>query len=181
MKISKLLVIILIFLFRTPSLAQEQGLNKIFKLLQESTDTSFLIHNYNTHELQFPTFKILSRINSEISLYRYSNDKTTNAKVIDPFDIDASKLLKLKNISVEDKELLWKKMSAINPWDIKDDNIEGEGCPNKYVYHQAGISLYLITKGKIKKLSFYAPHYFQRVCKKRAGRQSIIKLEKLFN
>lgn len=180
MKTYKILVIAFGILVRTPCLAQELGLSKIHEFLQQSYDTSFIIHNYNTHELQHPTFKILSKTNGNITLYTYGNDKTFDNNK-NAFDVDPSKLLKLKNISVKNGELLWEKVNAINPWDIKDDTIEGEGCPDRYVYHQPGISLYLITKEKILKLRFYAPQHFQKVCKKRAGRQSIIRLEKLFN
>ncbi|MFD2288645.1 hypothetical protein ACFSOV_21225 [Pedobacter petrophilus] len=64
------------------------------------------------------------------------------------------------------------------PWQINDDSIDGESCPNtkngydKNIYDGGWINLYLIFKINIKRLYFYAPQYYEKeVCPGREVRQ----------
>jgi len=70
------------------------------------------------------------------------------------------------------------------PWLLVDDEIKGTGCPidsksTPVIYDGGGINLYLITKSEIKLLYFYAPGYYEKYCKGRQGRKSVLKIQSL--
>jgi hypothetical protein len=48
------------------------------------------------------------------------------------------------------------------------------------IYDGGGLNLYLITSTEIKLLYFYAPGFYEKYCKGRIGRQSVLKIEALF-
>lgn len=185
MKTFKKLLFSFIIFISNPCFGQENGLIKIQKLLQENTDTAFIFQVYNTYELDYPSFKVLSKTKDKISLFEYKIDQTNENESITnksqrPFDINTSKFYNSINIDSKDAKLFWEKLIKLKPWSIKDDVVEGEGCPEKYINHQTGISFYLIAKEKIQKLKFYAPKYFEKVCATRTGRKMIIKIDRLF-
>ena len=78
--------------------------------------------------------------------------------------------------------MLWQNVLAHNPWKIKDDKVEGSGCPigkgirNLEISDGNGYNLALITKNEIKKLYFYEPGTYEQHCPGRDGRKAIIKI-----
>jgi hypothetical protein len=93
---------------------------------------------------------------------------------------------------------LWKEMLALNPWSIGDDAINGMGCPKEammkkikkdgksytieytQIYDGGALRIYLITKGNIKVLNYYAPDYYETFCPGRVDRLAALKIESLF-
>jgi hypothetical protein len=93
---------------------------------------------------------------------------------------------------------LWKQMLALNPWSIGDDAVNGIGCPRaammkkirkdgksctiEYtgIYDGGELRIYLITKGNIKVLNYYAPDYYETFCPGRTDRIAALKIESLF-
>jgi len=93
---------------------------------------------------------------------------------------------------------LWKEMLALNPWSIGDDATNGIGCPQEammkkikkdgksyiieytQIYDGGELRIYLITKGNIKVLNYYAPEYYEKFCPGRADRIAALKIQSLF-
>lgn len=95
-------------------------------------------------------------------------------------------------VSPAQLQLLWSNLMAQKPWLIRDDKVDGEGCPEKFrltensiedlnIYDGGGIQLTMITKGQVKVLDFYAPDFYEKQCPGRAGRSAILKISKLFD
>lgn len=78
---------------------------------------------------------------------------------------------------------IMKCIDSLSMWTIRDDQIDGEGCPEcRSGISDAGyFNFYLITSSKIKRLRFYAPDYYEKRCKPRDGRQRIRQVINIFN
>lgn len=181
-----------------------QGLGDITPMhtfLQKNSDTSILLE-YNYSTIHTPEYFILSKKGDTISAYTYKVLPSIDKRIIVPhnigykifkrnnFDIyntvvDINIYFNPKYLSQDSLNKFWKEVNIFRPWQIKDDSIDGEACPEytseKYISDLGGISLYLVTKDEIKKLYFYGPKYFEeKLCPGRQGRKAILELEKLF-
>lgn len=88
-------------------------------------------------------------------------------------------------------QAFWSALMEYHLWEIKDDQVEGEGCINKLglhgysvqdrnIYDGGSIQLSLITKDCVKVLDFYAPAFYEAQCPGRAGRKSVLAVAELF-
>jgi hypothetical protein len=203
----KLLFLFFIFsLLKLNIYAQKSGITAMHKFMQLNSDTTVILE-FKTNWLGIgPEYYLLSKKDDTISCYTYKelrkpiralipekiswaifkyNTNNIASVAVDinihfnPFEIKRDSVLKF-----------WKDVTALNPFLIKDDLIDGDGCPpiknkdgsthNSIVYDGGEVKIYLITKDKIKELNFYAPDFYEKICPGREGRVAILKMVKLF-
>jgi len=185
------------------SIVPQVNITPMHKYLQENADTTILMERMN-YRINRPIYFIVSKVGDTISIYQYKQLKELDKRIMLPKAI-AYKLYKRNRLNYlnepadiniyfnpiylnrDSSIFFWQSLLKQEPWQINDDSVDGESCPNakngydKNVYDGGGISLYLITKNNIKRLYFYAPQYYEKeVCPGRKGRQAIIKIENLF-
>lgn len=171
--------------------------------LQKNADSTILFERMN-YKINRPEFFIISKVGDTVSIYHYQQLKEIDKRILLPKAI-RYKLYKRNRLDYlsepidiniyfnpiylnrDSITIFWQSLLKQQPWQINDDSIDGESCPNakngydRNIYDGGSISLYLITKNNIKRLYFYAPQYYEKeVCPGRKGRQAIIAIEKLF-
>lgn len=194
--------IIFCCLFLKIGLCSAQSNNAITPMhlfLQKNADST-VIFQYDVALFEPPIYKVLSKKGDTISIYEYKslyridiampkNIRDTLYRInkyMDSYKVDINNFFRPKHISSQNSAKFWKHIRDLKPWQINDDSKDGEGCPiqkdgiDRDIYDGGGIFVYLITKGEIKQLYFYAPSYYEKLCPGRDGRKSILKLEKLF-
>ncbi|WP_025143261.1 hypothetical protein [Pedobacter jeongneungensis] len=205
MKNRLLLKIVLLSLMLTVQLVSAQEFKgntpPLYKYLQNSTDSA-LVLTYDQIPDYPVTHFILSKKLDLITLYLYGSpyDRRGVKEIpreirnlfqkrdleINRLKIDTNAYFNAKYIIPKKAKELWKKTIAFHPWQMADDAIDGEGCPNLRVqgdygiYDGGSIRLFLITKDTIRRLYFYAPAFYDKKCPGRLGRKSILKIEQLF-
>jgi len=185
------------------SIVPQVNITPMHKYLQENADSTILFERIN-YRINRPEYFIVSKVGDTVSIYNYQPLKEIDKKILLPKTL-GYKLYKRNRLDYinapvdiniyfnpiyldkDNSNLLWKSLLAQKPWEINDDSIDGESCPNakngydKNIYDGGGISLYLVTKNNIKRLYFYAPRYYEKeVCPGRKGRQAIIEVENIF-
>ena len=100
---------------------------------------------------------ILTRIGTYFQAYRYRDE--------------------LEKLSLTDQslELLWKNLLQNELFVLKDEKELSNFCPKKYaIYHSYSYEFTLISKTKMKTLSYYYPEHYDEVCFGMAERKKII-------
>ncbi|MFD2288646.1 hypothetical protein GJU39_11165 [Pedobacter petrophilus] len=195
------LILISLNLFgQNVSIIPKINITSIHGFLQKNADSTILFE-YDKSWGDPPEYFILSKSGDTLTTYFYKSfykSKINMPRAIRDSLYKINKYYESKNIGINrffipkylsDNDLLvfWQSLLKQKPWQINDDLIDGESCPNakngydKNIYDGGGISLYLVTKNNIKRLYFYAPRYYEKeVCPGRKGRQAILEIENLF-
>ncbi len=100
---------------------------------------------------------ILTRLGTYFQAYRYRDE--------------------LEKLSLTDQslELLWKNLLQNELFVLKDEKELSNFCPKKYdVYHSYSYEFTLITKTRMKTLSYYYPEHYDEVCFGMSERKKII-------
>jgi hypothetical protein len=104
-----------------------------------------------------PDYFILTRLGNNIQAFRYKDE-----------------LEKLR-LSDQSLALLWKNLMQNELFAIKDEKELSNFCPKKYaVYHSYSYEFTLISKTRMKILSYYYPEHYDEVCFGMAERKKII-------
>lgn len=188
------------------SSAQTPKLSPLRQFLQQDSDTT-IVFQYTTNWIGPSAFyaHFLSKKGDRLQLYAYrdfirggSPDSVSNKQQLGPRNEiilvpeSRNRYLNPLRVSPAQLELLWSNLMAQKPWQIRDDKVDGEGCPEKLritknsiedlnIYDGGGIKCMLITKDQIKALDFYAPDFYEKQCPGRAGRIAILKISALFD
>ncbi|MBB6274085.1 hypothetical protein HDF26_004558 [Pedobacter cryoconitis] len=180
------------------------GITPMHEFLKANADTTFILQ-YTSNWMHTPEYLIISKKGDTISSYTYKSlpkvDKRINLpraigyqlnkrNTLDMYatTVDINLYFNPKYLSSDTLKQFWTSIVKLSPWQIKDDSIDGNGCPltndnksRKTINDGGGIILDLITKNGIQRLNFYAPDFFEKeVCPGRAGRKSILGISKLF-
>jgi hypothetical protein len=100
---------------------------------------------------------ILTRLGNNVQAFRYKDE--------------------LKKLSLSDQllELLWKNLIQNQLFTMKDEKELSNFCPKKYaIYHSYSYEFTLISKTRMKTLSYYYPEHYDEVCFGMAERKKII-------
>ena len=90
---------------------------------------------------------ILTRIGTIFQAYRYKDD------------------IEKLNLTDHSLELLWKNLLQNELFVMKDEKELSNFCPKKYdVYHSYSYEFTLISKTRMKTLSYYYPEHYDEVC-----------------
>jgi hypothetical protein len=170
-----------------------------FKTYADSTIV--LTHLQNVYE--YPDYFIVSKSGDTINMYTYRfRNLIEPGKVDVPRAIarvightnylamqqapDINTLFEVKVVDKHTLNQLWIELMRESIWKIKDDSIDGEGCPIKKdqqpdeIFDAGGPLFKLITKESVKDLKFYAPNFYEEHCPGRAGRISALKIQEIF-
>lgn len=205
-KIQLLLFIILNFMVNSLHAQMKNNnisdISPMHEFLMKNSDTTFVL-KYESNWLVAPEYLIISKKGDTITAYTYKSNPGIDKRIILPHSI-AYALYKRNKFDImkaavdinfyfnpiyfpqDTLKMFWNSIMDVSPFKIKDDTIEGKGCPiinnknQKRIDDGGGIALDLITKEGTKRLSFYAPEFFEEVCPGRNGRKSIITISKLF-
>lgn len=172
----------------------------LYNYLQNNADSTIIL-TYEQNFLYPAVHFILSKKSDLVTLYLYDSpyDRRGQDAIprnvrsffqkrdieINRLKVDTNSYFNAKYVKPKKALELWRKTMSYQPWQIKDDAIEGEGCAKSEkkdydIYDGGSISLYLITNSGIKRLYFYAPEFYNKKCPKRNGRKSILAIERLF-
>jgi len=176
------------------------GVTPMHEFLQENTDSTIAFH-INANQAHIPEWFILSKKGDTLTAYHYRSFTGYDQRVILPHAVAIKlkkRLVNMTYITVDIKEYFnpiyiekdtlsrfWQRVGQLKPWQIKDDVVEGIGCPQEKgkprveIFDGDGITLHLMTKDSIKKLYFYAPEFYQKQCP-RNGRREMLALQRLF-
>ncbi|MET4542918.1 hypothetical protein ABIE26_000223 [Pedobacter africanus] len=178
--------------------AQTNGITPLHKFMQVNADTTILLEHASGW-IGPPQYWILSKKGDTTTAYIYDLPHKADALVpnairkaiqkasgFDPLrKIEVNQFFRPVAMPGRLKGKAWAILMAERPWSISDDKVDGRGCPPKkdrsVILDGGTTNLYLITKGEIKKLSFYAPAFYEEQCPGRKGRQSILRIEKFFS
>lgn len=174
--------------------------SEIARMMQKLADTTIIIQ-YPSVWNQGPLLRFLSKKGDTINAYAYERPKYRKINIKIPRSIARTILTKdysdyasepvalnryfiIRDINQDTLQKMWNDVAKLRLWRIKDDAIEGSGCPvikKSYmeIYDGGGIYILLISKTDIKPLNFYAPDEFEKFCPGRKGRQNAIKLSSL--
>ena len=201
MKNTLYLLIALTFIQNITLAQRKNPIQPMHKFMQANADST-LVFEFTTNWFSTPAYYLLSKQGSNISTYTYKNFVNMKSlsglpkeiaaaliknqvKIIDePVDINV--YFNPYTIPNTKKQKFWNDVAILKPWTLKDDAVEGTGCPptkvgSTYTISDGGgIQLYLITKDQIKILDFYAPEYYEKHSPGRPGRAAINKISKLF-
>ncbi|WP_316809381.1 hypothetical protein [Pedobacter agri] len=195
-------LITLAFVFTYISGDAQTQLNdsNIAKTMQRLSDTTVIIQ-YPSIWSHGPFLLLLSKTGDTITAYEYKRPEARKVNLTVPSAIRRAMYYKdlteymneqvsinryfvEKAITLDKLRNLWNDVLRLNLWNMKDDAIEGSGCPtvkgsNLTIDDAGGIYILLISKAEIKPLNFYAPEEFEKFCPGRKGRQTAIKLSDL--
>lgn len=83
--------------------------------------------------------------------------------------------LKQLNIPAESLDLIWKTFIQNDIFKMRDESDIANFCAEKYhIYNSYTYEFTLLSKGRMKKLSYYAPEYYDEACYGMPERQKII-------
>ncbi|WP_222535725.1 hypothetical protein [Pedobacter polysacchareus] len=201
----RLLLFIAFLSFQISAFGQTKKVQPLHQLMQVNADSTLVLEFTNSW-FHFPAYYLLSKKDNIISCYTYELTEKPGAFGPTPAKIsEAMFKLQMKILSepmdinnffrsylgkLEERKQFWNEVSALRPWQLKDDAMEGDRCPAAphtsaeraapVVYDGGGIQLYLITKSEIKMLDFDAPQFYEENCPGRPGRIAINKIASLF-
>lgn len=164
---------------------------------------STIIYQYNSSWLHTPEYFMISKKGDTLTAYKYQSLYGFDNRIIVPnamksklgkrmatniytIPVDINQYFNPIYINPDSIKNFWSNLISMNPWQLKDDKIEGVGCPvnnggdSPMIYDGGGITLFLVTKSEIKKLYFYAPDYFEKECKSRKSREQVLKIQQYF-
>ncbi|MBC8985995.1 hypothetical protein H9X96_09410 [Pedobacter sp. N36a] len=199
------LFLFIAFLFHFSAFGQAKKIQPLHQFMQANADST-LVLEFTSSWLHFPAYYLLSRKDNIISCYTYELTEKPGAFGPTPAKIsEAMFKLQMKILSepmdvnyyfrsylgrLAERKEFWNQISSLQPWQLKDDAMEGDRCPAAphtkaergapVVYDGAGIQLYLITKAEIKILDFDAPQFYEESCPGRPSRIAINKMATLF-
>lgn len=188
------------------SLAQTPKLSPLRTFLQQDADTT-IVFQYTTNWLgrSFHYAYFMCKKDAQIKFYAHrdfvwdslphtaENQKPLGGLLeITQVPEARNKFFNPLSIAPEQLNQLWADLMSVKPWLIRDDKLDGEGCPEKYrrkgnsieevnIYDGGGIQLSLLTRNQVKILDFYAPDYYEKQCRGRAGRKAILKIAAMFD
>lgn len=204
---SKLVILLVVICFNVLNVvdayAQKHKSAPLFDFFQKNSDSTIILsHLQNIYE--YPDYFIVSKKGDTINMYTYRFRNLIET----PINVDVPKafakaiarvnymaidqapaintLLKVMVVDKQSLNTLWKDLMNEQIWNIKDDAVDGEGCPvvkgkNVIEIFDGGGPLFkLITKERIKDLKFYSPVFYEEHCPGRSGRISAIKVQELF-
>lgn len=202
----KMTILLTSFLLLTHTEAFTQSNNNIaplYKFMQVNADTTIVIEQVTNWVTTSPEAYLLSKKGDTLNCYIYrdlvysrnrgnliptnvrrSMRKVHERKILtEPMDVN--EFFNVGAVNQKTLKKLWKKIQGIKPWTLSDDKVDGEGCSlnqdaRPVIYDGGGLNLYLITPSEIKLLYFYAPEFYEKHCKGRRGRKSVLKIEALF-
>lgn len=194
----KIIFILILTLHSAIIFAQKHNAAPLYKFLKTNADSTIVMSYESAWETD-PAYYMLSKKGDTINAYTYNTRFNVDQRSIIPHNLryrlyqntqvpaDVNSYFHIKYLSVNSLKSFWKDLIALQPWHIDDDKINGAGCPlekdslQRQIRDASFIKFHLITKKGIKELSFYAPKYYENeICPGRAGRQTILKIEKLF-
>jgi hypothetical protein len=172
------------------------------KFMQVNADSTIILQ-YTGAWINAPVFYLLSKKGDTLTCYLYKDTRkyssinqvprkiamTMSLRTMNDIykaPVDINRFFNINDIQPDSLLKFWNKVSELKPWLIKDDSIDGSGCPvgkkgESYTIDDGGgILVHLVTKAQIKSLNFYDPGEFEKLCSGRKGRQSILKLAALF-
>lgn len=178
--------------------AQKYNATPLFKFLKTNADSTIVLSYESTWEID-PLYYMLSKKGDTVNAYTYKIQSVLDKRIVIPHNMryklyqntripaSINSYFNIRYLSADSLKIFWKKLIVLQPWHINDDKVNGAGCPiekdslQRQIRDASFIKLHLITKKRIKELSFYAPEYYENeICPGRKGRQIIIKIEKLF-
>lgn len=179
-----------------------KAITPMHEFLKANMDSTIILQ-FNSNWIHSPEYFILSKKGDTLTAFKYQTLPAYDNRIVMPKSV-ASKLRKNRITQIFSTPIdinqyfnpqfidpdsirkLWNNLSSLHPWQMKDDAKDGLGCPLEkgkdpiQIYDGGGITLFLITKDDIKKLSFYAPGFYEKECPGRKGRQDILKIEQYF-
>lgn len=195
-----ILLLILLMMYITGNAQTQLNDSHIAKTMQKLSDTTVIVQ-YPSVWSHGPFLLFLSKTGDTITAYEYQepevrkiNGKVPSAirramhyKDLTDFmneKVAINRYFFAKDIEPDTLKNLWNDIIRLKLWYMKDDAIEGSGCPttkgkNLTIDDGGEIYILLISKAEIKPLNFYAPEEFEKFCPGRKGRQSAVKLSGL--
>ena len=194
----KIIFIIIFTMHSAIIFAQKHNAAPLYKFLKTNADSTIVMSYESAWEID-PAYYMLSKKGDTLSAYTYKARYNVDQRSIIPHNLryrlyqntqvpaDVNSYFSAKYLSVDSLKNFWKELITLQPWHIDGDKINEAGCPiykdslQRQIRDASFIKLHLITKKRIKELSFYAPEYYEnKICPSSAGRQAILKIEKLF-
>ncbi|TCD28994.1 hypothetical protein EZ456_02205 [Pedobacter psychrodurus] len=195
----KIIFILMLTLCSAITFAQKKhSATPLFKFLKANADST-IVMSYESSWGINPVYFMLSKKGDTINAYTYKIAVVLDQRNVVPHNIqyrlyqntqalaDVNSNFYINYLSSDSLKNFWKEIVALKPWNINDDQTDGAGCPvekdslQRQIRDGSTIKLHLITKKEIKELSFYAPEYYEKqICPGRVGRQTILRIEKLF-
>jgi hypothetical protein len=116
-----------------------------------------------------PDYFVLTKKAAKLTAYIFNQ----NSQKLNPLTIKTDSL----------KNLLWKAYTEFDMFKIKDQkDIPPVFCPEKYeIFGSFTYQILMVSKDRMKELSYYDPEYYDRVCSGIAERQKIINCASLIN
>jgi len=112
---------------------------------------------YSASQDSKPNYFILTKLDNHFQAYKYSG--------------------KIERLSLPDQslELIWKNLVQNDLFTMKDEKELSNFCPKKYhVYHAYSYEFTLISKSRVKTLSYYYPEHYDEACFGMPERKKII-------
>jgi hypothetical protein len=120
---------------------------------------AFRVVNPSLDEALIP-YLVLTKLQQKLAAY-YFNPKTQK--------------LSATNLSADSLTLLWNAYIKNGLLDMKDEKDVAIFCPEKYnIYNSYTYEITLISKDQLKRLSYYDPEYYDRICPGMEEREKII-------
>ncbi|WP_316842169.1 hypothetical protein [Pedobacter gandavensis] len=201
----KFYLLFLLVCFQLSVLAQKhKTVEPLYQFMQANADST-LVLEFTSSWFHFPEHYLLSKKGDTISCYTYKAPENiysygpTPAKIssamykftmkILSVPLDVNQYFSSYTKNLEERKSFWNQLSILQPWALKDDSVEGEGCPAiphteripPVVYDAGGVKITLITKKEIKTIDFYGPQFYEENCPGRPARIAINKMAKLFD
>lgn len=201
----KIITIIIILSITNNSFSQTKTQYEdsiIAKHMQNNADTTIIVQYPNVWSTK-PQIFLLSKYRDTIAAYLYADLRKINfnkkiprkialtiySKTLYDFQkapIEINQYFNVKDIEPDSLIKFWSEVAKLKLWSVKDDAVEGRGCPidRKQGFLEiddaGGTYVLLITKSVIKPLNFYAPEEYETFCPGRKGRRTILKLADIF-
>lgn len=181
---------------------KDRDITPMHEFMKANMDSTIIYQSYSNW-LHTPEYFMISKKGDTLTAYKYQSLYGYDNRIIVPnmmaskldrrmaanifsIPVDINQYFNPIYINPDSIKKFWNNLIRLNPWQIKDDSIEGEGCPvikgkdSPIIYDGGGITLFLVTKNEIKKLYFYAPRYFEKECKGRESREKILNIQQYF-
>jgi hypothetical protein len=206
----KLLLFICICVFTQYRVSAQIGVYRLHRFMQANADSTIIYESKGSQGLEH-NYLIMSKKGDTLTCYTYRDlAYVPTSETVMPRSIrramfehvqvniwsvvpDVNEFFRPYPMRAADRKKFWSDLNAFKPWAIKDDGVDGLGCPvvkrvvdgqtivdNNVVDDGGYLKLYLITKDKIKVLEFFEPYWFEKKCPGREGRIAALKLAALF-
>lgn len=201
MKIFYILLTVNFWLFEAVGQTKDLALQQVFK---QTADSTLILSEKSGWSLKNTNALVLSKKADTVACYRYKVERpepsklkqipkgladlmNTQYRAIGNNPITLNPYFKIHDILPDSAQIFWNKIAQLEPWRLKDDQQDGNGCPiidsaNKprNIYDGVTYTLKLITKSEIKELVFYEPAFYEKQCPGREGRQRLLALLSAF-